>query len=72
MYPHLSVTYVSTHISFNFAVIATLIGYIGGKDRMYCSHTDVVQAFRSPPTAYTTISGNSQHYRCLNCAMSII
>ena len=53
------------HISFNFAVLATLIGYIGGKDRMYCSHTDVVQAFRSPPTAYTTISGNSQHYRCL-------
>ena len=45
-----------------FAVFATLIGYIGGKRRMYCSHTDVVQAFRSAPTAYTTISGNSQFY----------
>ena len=40
------------------AVLPGTIGYIGGRDRLYCSHTDVVRTFLSPPTAYTTISGN--------------
>ena len=44
---------------FYFAVFAILIGYMGGKD-IYCSHTDIVQTFRSGPTAFTVISGNNQ------------
>ena len=45
-------------VKFVFAVLPGAIGLIGGRDRLYCSHTDVVRTFLSPPTAYTAISGN--------------
>ena len=43
---------------FVFAVFPGVIGFIGGRDALYCSHTDVVRTFLNPPTAYTTITGN--------------